>query len=85
MNFFLQAFFRIFCTQKLKFIILFIDSHGIFFTYGCFWGLFFGGSLELMFFISDDFYYQKVCLRENGREIDASDLLFLKFSHAPTT
>ena len=42
-----------------------------FFTYGCFWGLFFGGSLELMFFIGDDFYYQKVCLRENGREIDA--------------
>ena len=32
-----------------------------------------------MFFIGDDFYYQKVCLRENGREIDARDLLFLKF------
>ena len=75
MNFFLQAFFRFFCKDwvkaKVKFIILFIDSHGIFFTYGCFWGLFFGGSLELVFFIGDDFYYQKVCLRENGREIDA--------------
>jgi len=37
-----------------------------------------------MFFIGDDFYYQKVCLRENSREIAARDL-FLKSSHAPAT
>ena len=82
-NFFVRIFPKF--KDWVKFIILFIDSQP-FFTW-----LFLRGSR--WFHWIDVFFwwwfllpkFQKVCLRENGRAIDARDLLFLKFSHAPAT